>query len=96
MILEFSQKLKFIKNDINCIIFLSYNKLLFILVYINNFLIINNNSNIINGFKNKLFKLFCMTNLRLVFSLFKYIYYLNKRVYKFRLKRLLKKNVFII
>lgn len=67
MTLEFSQKFKFTKTDINYINFLFYSKSLFILVYINNLLIINNNLNIINNFKNKLFKLFCITNPRLVF-----------------------------
>lgn len=47
-------------------VFVSYNKSIFILVYIDNLLIIGKNLNIINNLKNNLSKRFCIANFRLI------------------------------
>lgn len=49
-------------------IFVSYNKSKFIQVYMDNFLIISKDLNIINSLKNKLLKDFFMTYLELIFN----------------------------
>lgn len=66
MILEFLQKLKFTKTNADYSVFISYDKLTFILIYMNNLLIISKNLNIINSLKNNLSKYFYITNLGLV------------------------------
>lgn len=66
LILEFSQGLKFIKTDTDYSIFVFHDKSTFISVYIDNFLIIGKDLNIINGLKNKLLESFCITDLRLI------------------------------
>lgn len=58
MILEFLQRLKFTKTDADYNIFVSYSKSTFILVYVDNFLIIDNDLEIINDLKNGLSKHF--------------------------------------
>lgn len=64
-------------------VFVSYNKLMFILVYTDNLLIIDKNLNIINGFKNKLFKYFYIIDLDISLLLFRHVCYLNSRVCEF-------------
>lgn len=51
------------KNNTNHSVFVFYNKATFILIYIDNLLIISEDLNIINAFKNKLFKYFYIINL---------------------------------
>lgn len=65
------KKFKIYKNYINQKIFLSYNKSIFNLVYINKLIIIWKNLNIINSFKTKLLKYFYKINFKLI------SYYLN-------------------
>lgn len=50
------------KTNINYSIFVFYNKSIFILIYMNNFFIINKDLNIINSFKNKLCEYFHKTD----------------------------------
>lgn len=63
--------LKFTKTNVDYSVFISYNKLMFILVYVDNLFIIGEDLNIINSFKNKLSKCFFIINLKSIF------YYLN-------------------
>ena len=48
------------KTNADYSVFVSYDKLTFILVYIDNLFILNKNLNIINNFKNKLSECFCV------------------------------------
>ena len=54
------------KTDVNHSVFVSYDKLTLIFVYMDNLFIIGENLNIINNLKNKLLERFRMTNLELV------------------------------
>lgn len=63
LILEFLQELKFTKTDADYNVFVFHDKLMFISIYMNDFLIISKDLNIINGLKNNLSKYFYITNL---------------------------------
>lgn len=67
LISKFLQKLEFRKTDADYIVVVSCDKLMFILVYMNNFLIISKDLNIINGFKNKLLECFYKINFGSIF-----------------------------
>lgn len=67
LVSKFLKGLEFIKTNANNKVFVSYNKSIFILVCIDDFLIINEDLNIINSLTNKLLKCFYITSLRLVF-----------------------------
>lgn len=66
LISKFLQRLQFMKTDIDHSVFISYNKSMFISIYVNSFFIISDDLNIINNLKNKLLECFCMTDLELV------------------------------
>lgn len=63
LILEFLQGLRFTKTDANYSVFVFHDKSTFISIYVDNLLIIGEDLNIINGFKNKLSRSFLMTDL---------------------------------
>lgn len=63
---KFLQRLGFTKTNADHNIFVFHNKSMFILVYVNDLLIIGRDLNIINGLKNKLSECFYITDLKLV------------------------------
>lgn len=63
-----SKKLRFVKSNLDHGIFISLGKSKFISVLVNNFLVIDEDLNIINSFKNKLSKRFCITNVESVYQ----------------------------
>ncbi len=63
LISEFLQGLEFTKTDANHSVFVSHDKSTFVSVYVDNFHIIGDDLNIINGLKNKLSERFCITDL---------------------------------
>lgn len=64
MILEFLQELEFIKTNANYNIIVLLNKSMFISIYMDNFLVIGKDLSIMNSFKYKLLKYFCITDFR--------------------------------
>ncbi len=60
LISEFLQRLRFTKTDADYSVFVSQDKSTFISVYVDDLLIIGEDFNIINGFKNKLSERFRM------------------------------------
>lgn len=73
-------KVRIYKTDIDHSIFVSYDKLIFISVYMDNFLIIGDDLNIINELKNKISKHFCMTDLALI-SYYLSIFVLQTKIF---------------
>ena len=66
MLLDFLQELGFTKTDANQSVFISYDKSMFISVYVDDLFITGGDLNIINDLMNKLSERFCMTDLGLV------------------------------